>query len=125
LLASVCLLGHAGQARAQVIWSGEIDQALRPGAYVPYNGASYFERYSYDPGAFVSISVPLYLNRHANRYAQYLDYLDRVDRARRFGRRPPPPPPWLPPSWVPPPEPCQAPCQAPHRVVAPGPVYYR
>ena len=94
LLAAFWFLGQSGEARAQVISNGEIERAFRPGAYVPYNGASAFERYNYNPGAF------LYINGCSRKLA-YLEYLDRVDRAMRFGRRPPPPPPWLPPSWVP------------------------
>ncbi len=69
-------------AIAQVFSNAEIERGLRPGVYIPYDGATVTQRYNYYPGAF------LYFNGNA-RQLNYLDYLDRLDRAERFGYRPP------------------------------------
>jgi hypothetical protein len=92
-LAACCLtlvLSRAGHAQA--ISGGEFDRAMRPGAYVPYGGAPYTERYGYEVGPV------FYLNQNG-RSLWYLDYIDRMDRATRFGYRPPNPPAWAQPCW--------------------------
>jgi hypothetical protein len=85
LLGLAVVAGGASAARAQGFGSGEIDRALRPGAFVPHDGASFAHRYQFGTGPI------LYFNADARRL-WYLDYLDREDRAERFGYRPPPPP---------------------------------
>ena len=70
-------------ARAQFIGGGESERGLRPGAYVPYDGMPYTQRYAYGAGASF-----LYFGGDA-RYLWYLDYLDRADRADKFGYRQP------------------------------------
>ena len=93
VVAACCLslaLPHAGWAQA--ISGGEFDRAMRPGAYVPYDGMTYTERYSYGLGPV------FYLNQNG-RSLWYLEYVDRMDRAARFGYRPPNPPPWAQPCW--------------------------
>jgi len=84
ILVGLTLLAAAGPARAQMIWGGEYERALRPGTYVPYDGAAYSIRY-YDVGPGI------YINGDGWRL-WYLEYLDRVERARKFGYAPPPPP---------------------------------
>lgn len=82
-----CVLAMSpASARAQFIGGGESERGLRPGAYVPYDGMPYTQRYSYGAGASF-----LYFNGDA-RSLWYLDYLDRADRADKFGYRPPPDP---------------------------------
>ena len=76
----------SSQAHAQVISGGESERGLRYGAYVPYDGAPYTQRYSYGLGASF-----IYINGDA-RNLWYLDYLDKADRADKFGYRPPPDP---------------------------------
>jgi hypothetical protein len=90
LLGLIVVGGWAGVARAQSFGSGEWERALRPGAYVPHDGAPFSHRYQY--GA----PTVLYFNGDARRL-WYLDYLDRADRADRFGYRPPPEPVFGPP----------------------------
>jgi hypothetical protein len=63
---------------AQGFGGGEIDRALRPGPYEPYDGAGFSHRYNYDHGPV------FYFNYDASRLA-YLDYLDRLDRQEHFG----------------------------------------
>jgi hypothetical protein len=57
---------------------GEYERALRPGAYVPFDGASYSQRYAYETGSF------FYPTMNPNQLI-YLEYLDRLDRAQKFG----------------------------------------
>src|SRR5262245_11048849 len=85
-LLGVVLVG--GTARAQGFGSADWDRALRPGAFVPHDGAPFSHRYQYGTGPI------LYLNGDGRRL-WYLDYLDRADRADRFGYRPPPEPVWV------------------------------
>jgi hypothetical protein len=89
VLAACCLLALPRAGHAQAFGGGEYERALRPGAYVPYDGASFSHRYNYEYGPV------LYLNQ-GPRTLYYLDYLDRVDRAERFGYRMPNPPTWSP-----------------------------
>jgi hypothetical protein len=84
-LALGCWTSVPGRAGAQVFSSAEIERGLRPGVYVPYDGAPVTQRYAYQTGAF------LYVGGSA-RQLYTLDYLDRLDRAERFGYRPPPDP---------------------------------
>jgi hypothetical protein len=81
-LASLVLGGASlampASCQAQAIWGGEIERALRPGAYVPYNGAGYMERYNYESGG------GFYLGISGQRVAN-LAYQDRVDRAIEVG----------------------------------------
>ncbi len=71
---------------AQVgIGGGEAERALRPGTYVPYEGAPFSHRYNYEPGSFLYYGLN-------GRNLSYLEYLDRVDRAEKFGYRMPPDP---------------------------------
>jgi hypothetical protein len=79
----------AGPCRAQAIGGGEFERAMRPGAYVPYDGAPFSHRYGFEYGPV------LYLNQDPGRL-YYLEYLDRLDRAERFGYRIPDPPTWRP-----------------------------
>jgi hypothetical protein len=83
--ALACWAGLPAGAGAQVFSSVEIERGLRPGVYVPYEGAPLTQRYAYETGAF------LYFGGSA-RELYLLDYLDRLDRAERFGYRPPPDP---------------------------------
>jgi hypothetical protein len=83
LCLALCLARPVG---AQAFGGGELERALRPGAYVPYDGAPFSHRYNYDVGPV------LYFNGDAQRLWT-LEYLDRVDRAERFGYRMPTPPP--------------------------------
>jgi hypothetical protein len=78
-------LALAAPCRAQGIYGGEFERAMRPGAYVPYDGMPFSHRYGYEIGPV------FYLNGNASRYT-YLEYLDRLDRAERFGYRIPDPP---------------------------------
>ena len=80
------LLGAAAPCHAQALWGGEVQRAFSPGAYVPYDGASFTHRYSYPP------QTNLFFNMDSRRIA-YLDYIDRLDRAERFGYEKPLPPP--------------------------------
>lgn len=77
-------LGGPGWAQFG-IGGGEAERALRPGVYVPYDGAPFSHRYAYEPGSF------LYYGFNARNF-NYLEYLDRVDRAEKFGYRLPPDP---------------------------------
>jgi hypothetical protein len=72
-------------AGAQVFSNAEIERGLRPGVYVPYDGAPLSQRYAYQTGGF------LYFGGSA-RQLYLMDYLDRLDRAERFGYRAPPDP---------------------------------
>ncbi len=72
-------------AGAQVFSSVEIERGLRPGVYVPYEGAPLTQRYAYQTPAFL-------YSGGSPRELYMLDYLDRLDRAERFGYRPPPNP---------------------------------
>ena len=85
ILVGIALLAAAAPARAQMIWGGIYERGLRPGAYVPYDGEPYTQRYS-GPGP-----TNIYLNGNGWKL-WYLDYLDRADRAYKFGYAPPAPP---------------------------------
>ena len=82
ILAGLLLAAAANPVRAQMIWGGEYERALRPGAYVPYDAQPYMQRYHFEYGAGI------YLNGDSRRL-WYLDYLDRADRADKFGYHPP------------------------------------
>jgi hypothetical protein len=71
-------LAFPASSHAQAIWGGEVERALRPGAYVPYDGAGWMQRYNYEygPGFYLGISP----QRVAN-----LVYQDRVNRAAEIG----------------------------------------
>lgn len=86
MAAVVGLLGLTAPCRAQAIWGGEVQRAFSPGAYIPYDGASFTHRYSYPE------QTSLFFNMDPSRIS-YLDYIDRLDRAERFGYRKPLPPP--------------------------------
>jgi hypothetical protein len=72
-LALTVSLALPASCQAQAIWGGEIERALRPGAYVPYNGAGWMERYNYESGG------GFYLGISPERIGN-LVYQDRVDR---------------------------------------------
>src|SRR5262249_33425143 len=57
VLAACCLLALPRAGHAQAFGGGEYERALRPGAYVPYDGASFSHRYNYEYGPV------LYLNQ--------------------------------------------------------------
>ena len=76
----------ARPVHAQSFGGGEFERAMRPGVYVPYDGAPFSHRYNY------GIGPVFYFNGDAQRLWT-LEYLDRVDRADRFGYRPPTPTP--------------------------------
>jgi hypothetical protein len=71
-------LAAPAESQAQVIWGGEYERALRPGAYVPYDGMPWTQRYSYEYGP------GFYLGMHPG-YIYSLDYLDRWERASDIG----------------------------------------
>jgi hypothetical protein len=87
----------AAPAAAQVFTNDQIDRSLRLGAWAPYDGIPYTQRYGYNTGAI------LYFNGNS-RQLYWLDYMDRLDRAERFGYRRP-----IGPFDHPPPAPCPAP----------------
>jgi hypothetical protein len=70
-------------SHAQGFSSPEMERALRPGTYVPHDGAPFSHRYNFSTGPI------LYFNGQNARQMWYLEYLDREDRAERFGYRPP------------------------------------
>ena len=70
-------------SRAQGISSPDMEGALRPGTYVPHEGAPFSHRYNFSTGPI------LYFNGQNARTLWYLEYLDREDRAERCGYRPP------------------------------------
>jgi hypothetical protein len=109
--ALVCCATFPAAAGAQTLWNGEMERGMRPGVYVPYDGAPLSQRYAYQTGGF------LYFGGSA-RQLYLMDYLDRLDRAERFGYRPPPDPFRRPPAvHRSPGSPC---CDTP----PPPPVYY-
>ncbi|MCI0642198.1 MAG: hypothetical protein L0Y72_04025 [Gemmataceae bacterium] len=67
---------------AQAFYGGEVERALRPGVYTPYDGMPWSHRYNYEIGPI------LYFNKSA-RELYTLEYLDRLDRAEKFGYAPP------------------------------------
>jgi hypothetical protein len=73
-------LALPARCQAQAFWGGEIERALRPGAYVPYNGAGFMERYNYEygPGFYLGISP--------YRISTMVD-LDRQERFAEFGSK--------------------------------------
>ena len=71
----------AGAVQAQMIYGGEFERALRPGAYIPWDGMPLSHR-AFDPGSII------YLNGNA-KHLWYLEYLDRLDRAEKNGYCPP------------------------------------
>lgn len=77
-LIAALALAFPASSHAQAIWGGEVERALRPGAYVPYDGAGWMQRYHYEygPGFYLGISP----QRVAN-----LVYQDRVNRAVEIG----------------------------------------
>lgn len=77
-------LGNPAQAQLG-FGGGEAERALRPGVYVPYEGAPFSHRYFYETGSM------LYYGFNTRNFS-YLEYLDRVDRAEKFGYRIPPDP---------------------------------
>jgi hypothetical protein len=81
ILAGLFLAAAASPAHAQMIWGGEYERAMRPGAYVPYDGAPYMQRYNFDYGPGI---YPFGFGGSASRL-WYMEYLDRVDRAEKFG----------------------------------------
>jgi hypothetical protein len=64
----------------QTFSNSQIERALGPGTYVPRDGMSYNEWYSYNTGAFFYPGMN-------PRQLIYQDYLDRLDRAQKFGYR--------------------------------------
>ena len=71
-LAAALLVGEATPGSAQTpppvadkpglnaaLWGAELERAARPGAYVPYDGAGWMQRYhfEYGPGLFLGISA--------------------------------------------------------------------
>jgi hypothetical protein len=54
------------------------EQALRPGVYVPFDGAGFSHRYNYEIGG-------MYYFNYDYRQTYKLDYLDRIDRWERAG----------------------------------------
>lgn len=71
-------LAAPAACHAQAFWGGEIERALRPGAYVPYDGAGWMERYNYEygPGFYLGI-CPQRINTMVQ--------LDREERFAQFG----------------------------------------
>jgi hypothetical protein len=78
-------LPATSSAQRIAIWGGEYERALRPGVYIPYDGAPFSHRYNYEVGPLLYFGVD-------SRQLIYLEYLDRVDRAQRFGYPIPPNP---------------------------------
>jgi hypothetical protein len=73
-------LAFTSGAHAQANWGDDAGRAVRPGAYVPYDGAPFSHRYNYYdfPYYFPGMSVRQF-------WIQY--DLDRQDRFERFGTR--------------------------------------
>jgi hypothetical protein len=84
-LAATALAATPTPAHAQMIWGGEYERALRPGAYIPHDAEPWSHRYHFTMGPNI------YINGNGWQL-WYLEYLDRVDRAKKFGYAPPPPP---------------------------------
>jgi hypothetical protein len=79
-------------AQRIAIGGAESERALRTsGAYVPYDGMSFSQRYHFETGSFI------YLGQDP-RTLYWADYFDRVDRACKFGYCPPAQP-WFPNAW--------------------------
>jgi len=58
--------------------TAEIDRYYRPGAYVPYDGVGFMQRYNYDQGGALLLG-------YDGRRLAHLDYLDRLERQHHFG----------------------------------------
>jgi hypothetical protein len=84
-LAATALAATAAPAHAQMIWGGEYERAMRPGAYIPHDAEPWSHRYHFTMGPNI------YINGNGWQL-WHLEYLDRVERARKFGYAPPPPP---------------------------------
>jgi hypothetical protein len=84
-VAATALAATAAPAHAQMIWGGEYERQMRPGAYIPYDAEPWVHRYHFTMGPNI------YVNGNGWQL-WYLEYLDRVERARKFGYAPPPPP---------------------------------
>jgi hypothetical protein len=63
---------------AQGFGNGELQRAIRPGAYVPYDNAPYSHRYYFDQG------YQFFPHYDSANFA-YQEYLDRLDRQQNFG----------------------------------------
>jgi hypothetical protein len=72
-------LAPAGASAQNLQWGADAGRASRPGAYVPYDGAPYSERYAFYDG-------PLLIGPYGPQW-WYQYQLDREDRAEKFGTR--------------------------------------
>lgn len=73
----------ASVANAQSFSTYELDRYYRGGAYLPFDGMPYTQRYNY--GLESGIFYPGYNAQNLI----MMDYLDRLDRAEKFGYRTP------------------------------------
>lgn len=78
VLAIAMLAPVSAQAQWFGFGGGELERAIRPGPYTPYNGNGWLQRYHY------SVGPMLYFGYDAHWFGR-TEYYDRIWRAEHFG----------------------------------------